>query len=364
MTSFSPATVSRADPATSALDGRRIVLDCRWLGRGGAGRVTELVLAGLASDPPPGRWILWGDANRVSRFCFTGAEIAEWRGDPHALLGQRDLLRVPPGDVVVWLHQMRPLRPGRSVTFILDTIPLRHGGGRPTRLAKRAFLSAVARLSTRILTISEFSRRSIASDLGMRPEELAIVPLPEDETRARSIARLRAELEQEDVLLYLGRFDRHKNLEQLCVAFGRTRFAAAGGRLLLAGGWPGEVESLRSRVEASGPGAIELREQCAETEVEHLLATSRALVQPSLEEGYGLPAFEAAASGLPVAASRTGGMVDLPEDAAVLFDPTDVEDMVRALDEAVARPARPPRAIVRGKPGRVVIAAAAAALAS
>ena len=348
--------------APASLHGRRVVLDCRWLGRGGAGRVTELVLCGLAADPPPGRWVLWGEHHRLEPFVFGGAEIADWAGDPHALLGQRDAFRIPAGDVVVYLHQIRPLRPGRSVTFVLDTIPLRHGGSRPLRLAKRAFFTAVARLSTRILTISEFSRRSLADDLGVPPDEVAIVPLPEDEERARRIAALRSDLGTEDVLLYLGRFDRHKNLERLSTAFARTRFARAGGRLVLAGGWPREVEALRRFTAGTGIPGIEVRGQCDEAEVDRLLATSRALVQPSLEEGYGLPAFEAAASGLPVAASRTGGMLDLPAEAAALFDPTDVTDMARTLDEAVARPARPAAPIVRGEPGRAVVSAVAAAL--
>lgn len=326
--------------------------------------MTELVLRDLAADPPGGRWILWGEADRLGPHCFAGAEVAGWHGDPHALLGQRDLLRVPRGDVVVYPHQMRPLRPGRSVTFVLDTIPLRHGGSRPVRFAKRVFFRGVVRLSARILTISEHSRRSIASDLGVPGDNVAIFPLPEDEERARKVARRRAELGQEDVLVYLGRFDRHKNLERLCEAFARTRFAESGGRLLLAGGGPGEVEAMVRWLEERGIEGVEVRPKCDEEEVDRLLATGRALVQPSLEEGYGLPAFEAAASGLPVAASRTGGMTELPEEAAVLFDPTDVEDMTRALDEAVARSPREPSALVREGPGRAVVEAAAAALTS
>lgn len=51
---------------TTALAGRRIVLDCRWLGFGGPGRVIELLLRRLGDEPPAGNWILW-DARIESR---------------------------------------------------------------------------------------------------------------------------------------------------------------------------------------------------------------------------------------------------------------------------------------------------------
>jgi glycosyltransferase involved in cell wall biosynthesis len=326
----------------SALDGRRVVLDCRWLGLGGAGRVTELLLHALRADPPPGSWRLWGRPSRIEPLAFAGATIASWDGDPRALAGQRDATRVPRGDVVLYAHQIRPLRPGRSVTVIHDTIPLRHGGSAASRRAKRAFLTAAARLSDHVLTVSEFSRTCLERDLGVPRERISVMTFPPDHARAARIGALRDELGQEDRLLYLGRFAPHKNLERLARAFTATRFAARGGRLVLVGGWNDETERQRAWLAAARIEGVEARPSCDEAKVDRLLATSRALVLPSLEEGFGLPAFEAAACGLPVAASRTGAMTTLSPDDAVLFDPLDEAALRDALDEALARPARPP----------------------
>ena len=80
-----------------------------------------------------------------------------------------------------------------------------------------------------------------------------------------------------------------------------------------------------------------MRGECSEEELDRLLATSRALVLPSLEEGFGLPAFEAVASGLPVAVSRTGALTSLPAERAASFDPLDEDGMAAAIDLAVAR---------------------------
>ena len=336
----------RRDPAggvaaerspAEALAGRRVVLDCRWLGLGGAGRVTELLLGEFAAAPPPGAWMLWGQRALVEERLFPGAALHPWEGDPRSLSGQRDLLGVPKGDIVLYSHQIRPLRPGTSVTVIHDTIPLRHGGSAASRLAKRAFLRAVAALSTRVLTDSEFSRRALERDLGLPAERISVMTFPHDAERAARIAALRLELEQEERLLYLGRFAPHKNLERLARAFAASEFAERGGTLELVGGWDDETERMRGWIAASGIAGVAARAAVDEPELDRLLATSRALVLPSLEEGFGLPAFEAAASGLPVAASRTGALETLPPEDAVLFDPLDEDALRAALDEATSR---------------------------
>jgi len=335
----------RAEP----LDGRTIVLDCRWLGIGGAGRVTELLLAGLRAAPPSGTWLLWGDPGRIEQavgpghpvatgaHLFPGARIVPWRGDPTRLLGQRDLLRVPRGDVVVYLHQVRPLRPGPSVTVIHDTIPLRYGGSRPVRALKGLFLRVAARLSDRLVTVSEAAREAIVRDLGVRPSRVTVTTLGVDPGRIERIRSLRAASPHTDFVLFVGRFAPHKNLRRLCRAFATTGLAADGGRLLLTGGTPEEVVELAAWARDEGLACVDVRAACPEAELDRLLASCRALVQPSLEEGYGLPAVEAAAVGLQVAASPTGAASTIPSDRLTLMDPRDETSIATAIDAAATR---------------------------
>ena len=63
----------------------------------------------------------------------------------------------------------------------------------------------------------------------------------------------------------------------------------------------------------------------------------RASSIPSLYEGFGIPPLEAMACGCPVAASNAGAIPEVCGDAAVLFDPTDVEAMAAAMLEADGR---------------------------
>jgi glycosyltransferase involved in cell wall biosynthesis len=325
------------DAATDPLAARTIALDCRWLGIGGAGRVTELLLASFRTAPPQGRWLLWGEPDRVSPLAFPDATVAPWRGHPAAWFAQADFLRVPRADVVVYLHQVRPLRPGRSVTVVHDTIPLHFEPRRPVRLVKRLFLQVACRLSGKIVTVSPASRDAIGRDLRVPARKIVVTTLGVDPEHSVRIRRLRSSLERGDFVLYVGRFAKHKNLPALCRAFQRTTFKHDGGRLILVGGSAREVAKMSALLANDGLGGIDVRGECTDDELDGLMASCRALVQPSLEEGYGLPPVEAAAVGIPVAATPTGFAPNIPGPLVSLMDPRDDSSIATAIDDVTAR---------------------------
>jgi glycosyltransferase involved in cell wall biosynthesis len=62
-----------------------------------------------------------------------------------------------------------------------------------------------------------------------------------------------------------------------------------------------------------------------------MYGAAAALVYPSHYEGFGLPPLEAMAHGCPVVSARAGAMPEVLDDAALFFDPTDVDDLGHAL---------------------------------
>ena len=63
----------------------------------------------------------------------------------------------------------------------------------------------------------------------------------------------------------------------------------------------------------------------------NLIRGARAVLFPSLYEGFGLPALEAMLLGTPVVTSNTASMPEVVGDAAITVDPYDVSALVRAI---------------------------------
>jgi glycosyltransferase involved in cell wall biosynthesis len=67
-----------------------------------------------------------------------------------------------------------------------------------------------------------------------------------------------------------------------------------------------------------------------------LYRRAEALIFPSLYEGFGLPVAEAMACGTPVVTSNTTAMPEVAGDAALLVDPTSVEQISAAMEQIVS----------------------------
>ena len=314
----------------------RYLLDARWLDQGGAGRVTENLLTGLRELEPAGDWRVWGPA-RVPTFLWAGAQHLANERSPAGFLTQRDIpqARRVGADVAIFVHQLRPLVKVApvEVTVMHDTIPFRFPPARRPVSAIKAYFRRVAAISDVLATVSEFSRRSIIDDLGVAPARLITVDQPIDHASAARVRSLRACTPAENHALYIGRDAPHKNLDRTVEAFRSTRLHEAGAELVLVG-----VDGEGRRRLAALAAAIGCRVRfpgiVGQPELERLLATAAVLVQPSLEEGFGLPAAEAMAAGVPVAAADAGSLPEILRGTRPLFDPYDVGAITRAIDEA------------------------------
>lgn len=320
-----------------------VVLDCRWLGLWGAGRVTELLLRGLAESPPDGSWTLWGPQD-VERYSWPGAQVHVDGRDPRQARGQAAWFGMPPGRLTVFLQQQRPLRRVPGVTVILDTIQLRWSPGPFERRLRTAYLRRVAAVSGAVITISEHSRACIVRDLGAPSEAVTVVTPPLDRERADRLLERRRRAEpgaggRPPYLLYVGRFATHKNLDRLVEAFATTDFRRQGGRLVLVGGSQDEADGVRAGLPPSATDTVEVRAKLGDDELDGLMAGALALVQPSLEEGFGLPVAEALGGGVPVCVSDGGALPEVVagiDGALPPFPATSVPAMAAALDRCSA----------------------------
>ena len=146
--------------------------------------------------------------------------------------------------------------------------------------------------------------------------------------------------EQALVVTYIGRLAADKGLRTAAEAWAIVKAKHLEARLLIAGPPdptdpvdPAVLQSLRS------DPTVTLLEEFAENTPE-LLAASNIFLQPSLREGLGVSALEAAAMALPVVASRVTGLVDTVRERAsgLLFEPRNASALALALDYMLRRP--------------------------
>ncbi len=318
------------------------LVDARWLGIGGPGRVTEHLLQGLHELDPPGAWVVWGP-DTVTPHLWSNATRVANRHHPKALYSQREF----PGPrssrprVAYFTHHLRPawrLAPV-ELTTVHDTIPFRYPPSRALAPIMREYIRWMARHSTLVVTVSEFSKQRLQEDLGLAPDRIVVVKNAIDHESAARIKALRTTAHPVDRVIFVGRDAPHKNLDGLVRGFATTDFAAQGAVLTLAG-VDGKQSIDRLRSVASQHGArIELPGVVTQDALEELLASATLLIQPSFEEGFGLPVAEAMAAGIPVAVSRGGALPEIVRGAPVeLFDPHDADAITDAIDRVAAAP--------------------------
>ncbi|MDQ1414831.1 MAG: hypothetical protein QOF81_444 [Acidimicrobiaceae bacterium] len=190
---------------------------------------------------------------------------------------------------------------------------------------------AVAARVPRIITVSESSKRDIVAQMGIRPSQLAVVPVGVDHTRFRplpSVARVPGRImttASADVPM--------KGLVPLLEALAKVRTERNADLVVI--GKPRAESRVEETIERLGlGGAVTFVSGVTDERIVELYAEASVAVVPSLYEGFSLPAIEAMACGVPLV-TTTGGA--LPEvvgrdgETGLLVPPGDPGALAAAL---------------------------------
>jgi glycosyltransferase involved in cell wall biosynthesis len=210
------------------------------------------------------------------------------------------------------------------VTFH-DLAVLRHPEtfNRWTRLYSRLALPRVAKAASRLIAVSEFTKRELLDLLDVPEEKVRVIPNavgPPFEEQGEAAAG--------DYVLAVSTLEPRKNLPRLVEAYRR---ADLNGLELLVAGAPGWGD-----VQVEGEG-IRLLGEVRDDELARLYRGARCVAYVSLYEGFGLPVLEAMACGAPVVAGRNEASEEVAGSAAVLVDPLDPDAIAAGIAEAVDR---------------------------
>jgi glycosyltransferase involved in cell wall biosynthesis len=236
-------------------------------------------------------------------------------------------------------HLLLPLRGVPTVLTVHDLIfrryPQHH---RPlNRWYLNLTLPLFCRRATRIIAVSEQSKRDVVAAYGIEPAKIAVIYEAADARfqpqPAPVVASVRTRYRLPDrYLLAVGTIEPRKNLGRLLTAFERLHADRLTDALVIVGkrGWLyddflAQWEASPARDAVIFPGWIE------DADLPAIYAAAQALALPSVFEGFGLPILEAMGCGTPVACSNTSSLPEVAGDAALFFDPLDEDALTAAL---------------------------------
>lgn len=165
---------------------------------------------------------------------------------------------------------------------------------------------------------------------------------------ANEIARVRAKYAlPEKYLLSVGTLQPRKNYARLSEASAQLPNEYA---LVIVGkkGWLSDAIPARVR-ELNMQARVKFLDYAPLGDLPALYAGAQCAVFPSLYEGFGFPALEAQACETPLVCSNTSSLPEIAGDGAEYFDPTNADDMARALRVVLENPARRAELIARGR---------------
>ncbi|MFR0689056.1 glycosyltransferase family 4 protein [Enterobacterales bacterium AE_CKDN230030158-1A_HGKHYDSX7] len=207
-----------------------------------------------------------------------------------------------------------------------------------------------------VLTDSEHVAGEVRRHFALPDERVVVAPLGyAPRFHPRSDAELAGtlasfELSPGQYLICVGTLEPRKNL-QLALRAHALLPATLRARLpLVIVGMPGwRSEGLDETLETAVKGGwVKVLGYQSDEVLAQLLAGAKALLFPSLYEGFGLPVLEAMASGVPVLLTRTSSLPEVAGEAGIYVDAQDPQDMCSAIRQLVDDPALAQRCRTRG----------------
>ncbi|OPX40854.1 MAG: hypothetical protein B1H13_05215 [Desulfobacteraceae bacterium 4484_190.3] len=247
-------------------------------------------------------------------------------------------------DLLHSLGYVQPLQvPCKSVVTIhdLNFYNLEHLMPRTKRAVLRYFVTQSAMRVDHIITVSEFSKEQIMEILGI-PEDKVTVTYNAVKKRPYQIQAFDVLHERYGLrrpyLLTLSSSSPHKNIVGLIRAFAVLKQEGLHELQLVVAGhpprdmqFPGALLKNRKFV-----NAVVFTGYVPEEILPTLYAHAEVFVFPSLYEGFGIPILEAFQYGTSVACSNRAAIPEIAGNAAVYFDPTDMEEIAEVIKRLLA----------------------------
>ena len=214
-------------------------------------------------------------------------------------------------------------------------------------LQLRLTVHRTIRSAARVLTPSEFSKRSILNAYGLAEEKVVVLPngvcssfRPIARETAQRFVRSSLGL-QSPFVLSVGDLQPRKNHVGLIHAFEKLvrEYPQLTHHLVIAGKETWYAPAIRSAAKKSSVAdRIHFTGFVSDEDLLRLYGACDLFAYPSFYEGFGLPILEAMACGRAVVCSNTSAMPEVADSAALLFDPRSSDELMLAMRDLLLNP--------------------------
>ncbi|MBP9814429.1 glycosyltransferase family 4 protein [Candidatus Woesebacteria bacterium] len=239
-------------------------------------------------------------------------------------------------------HYVPRFVPIPRVMAIMDTSYLLYPElFRPADLHKLVHWTAYsAGVASRIITISEYSKRAIIKAYNVANNQVQVVYPGLVQTSSKLTAMKDDVTKKYDIssrfILSVGTLQPRKNFTKLIEAFSQISDKEIDLVIVGKKGWLYE-EILQAPKTYGVEGRVKFLEFVPDEDLPALYTQAQCFVLPSLYEGFGLPVLEAMAHSCPVVTSNVSSLPEIAGDAALYIDPENLQSITDGIVLALSQ---------------------------
>ena len=318
-----------------------VIVDARWMG----GRVRGMGRYALQMVSPVKHLCTYATA-ATDAVSLEGSLIKQGRSF-FPLWEQKTLPKIAADADAQWVlcpYNTAPVKPmagKRLILVVYDLIFMESWRDLPPsvsvyqnlgRLYRRYVVPRAVKHADRLVTVSEYTKSLIVERYAVAPECITVIPCALSDAWFKQTTTPLAM--RDDYFFTVAGEAPSKNIKRLLKAYSQylSQTSAKVLTLKVAGISQAKHGAFIQYCQALGIGQqVEFIGYISEDELRGYYGRARAFVFPSLYEGFGIPLLEAMASGVPVVCSNTTSLPEVVNDAALLFNPRDVNDIAKCL---------------------------------
>ncbi len=317
-----------------------ISIDTRMINASGIGLYIEKVISRLVKEEDFKVYCLCHD--RLDNFEWSKkVDCVHVRSRIFSISEQLELpLKIPQTDIF-WSPQynvpLLPIRAKKRIVTIPDIYQLSHFN--ELSLLKKLYVKIVTNaaiyLSSRVITISEFSKNELLKYTGIKINKIKMIYCAVDEKFSDNVSGIAIE---GNYILFVGNIKPHKNLENALNAYKIFSAKHANYKFIIVGKKEGFITGYNniSELIKGIEDKVIFTGHVTDIKLKEYYAGASIFFFPSRYEGFGLPLLEAMKFNIPIVSSYAASLKEVGGEAILYCNPNDVNSMAQKLDEAIA----------------------------